>query len=171
MLSRPLLGERHSMMPKDLKELLRAFNEQKVKYLVVGGYAFGVYAEPRATKDLDLFIQADEENSKAVFRALAEYGAPLAGFSSSDFRDGTSFQIGQPPARIDLLQSIDGVSFEEAWEHRIEGLIDAETPTIVISKEDLIKNKLATGRERDLLDVKELQDADASVPKKTKKNG
>ncbi len=158
------------MIPKDLKELLRAFNEQKVKYLVVGGYAFGVYAEPRATKDLDLFIQADEENSKAVFRALAEYGAPLAGFSSSDFRDGTSFQIGQPPARIDLLQSIDGVTFEDAWEHRIEGLIDAETPTIVISKEDLIKNKLATGRERDLLDVKELQAAAASVPKKGKKN-
>jgi hypothetical protein len=77
MLSKPLLGERHSMMPKDLKELLRAFNEQKVKYLVVGGYAFGVYAEPRATKDLDLFIQANEENSKAVFRALAEYGALL----------------------------------------------------------------------------------------------
>jgi hypothetical protein len=158
------------MIPKDLKELLRAFNEQKVKYLVVGGYAFGVYAEPRATKDLDLFIQANEENSKAVFRALAEYGAPLAGFSSSDFRDGTSFQIGQPPARVDLLQSIDGVSFEEAWEHRIEGLIDTETPTTVISKEDLIKNKLATGRERDLLDVKELQAADPSVPKKRKKN-
>jgi hypothetical protein len=170
MLSRPLLGERHSMMPKDLKELLRAFNEQKVKYLVVGGYAFGVYAEPRATKDLDLFIQADEENSKAVFRALVEYGAPLAGFSSSDFRDGTSFQIGQPPARIDLLQSIDGVSFEEAWEHRIEGLIDAEIPTVVISKEDLIKNKLATGRERDLLDARELQAADTGIPEKGRKN-
>lgn len=158
------------MIPKDLKELLRAFNEQRVKYLVVGGYAFGVYAEPRATKDLDLFIQANEENSEAVFRALAEYGAPLAGFSSSDFRDGTSFQIGQPPARIDLLQSIDGVSFEEAWEHRIEGLIDAEIPTVVISREDLIKNKLASGRERDLLDVKELQAAGTTVPKKGRKN-
>jgi hypothetical protein len=68
------------------------------------------------------------------------------------------------------LQSIDGVSFEEAWEHRIEGLIDTEIPTIVISKEDLIKNKLASGRERDLLDVKELRAADASVPKKERKN-
>jgi hypothetical protein len=158
------------MMPEDLKELLRAFNGQKVRYLVVGGYAFGVYAEPRATKDLDLFIQANEENSQAVFRALTEYGAPLAGFSSADFRDGTTFQIGQPPARIDLLQSIDGVSFDEAWEHSIEGLIDAEIPTIVISKEDLIKNKLATGRERDLLDAKELQAAGESVPKKGRKN-
>jgi hypothetical protein len=68
------------------------------------------------------------------------------------------------------LQSIDGVSFEEAWEHRIEGLIDAEIPIIVISKEDLIKNKLATGRERDFLDVKDLQTADASVPKKGRQN-
>jgi hypothetical protein len=67
------------MMPKDLKELLLAFNEQHVRYLIVGGYAFGVHAEPRATKDLDIFIGADEENGKAVFRALAEYGAPLDG--------------------------------------------------------------------------------------------
>lgn len=102
------------MMPEDLKELLRAFNDQKVKYLIVGGYAFGVHAEPRATKDLDLFIQTDVENSEAVFRALAEYGAPLSGFSPADFRDGTTFQIGQPPARIDLLQQIDGISFDEA---------------------------------------------------------
>jgi hypothetical protein len=66
------------MMPKDLKELLRAFNDHGVKYLVVGGYAFGVYAEPGATKDLDLFIGSDNENTEAVFRALAQYGAPLA---------------------------------------------------------------------------------------------
>ena len=65
------------MMPEDLKELLRAFNDQAVKFLVVGGYAFGVHAEPRATKDLDIFVRSDEENSKAVFRALAQYGAPL----------------------------------------------------------------------------------------------
>jgi hypothetical protein len=63
------------MMPDDLKELLRAFNDHAVKYLIVGGYAFGVHAEPRATKDLDIFIQSNEENSKAVFRALSQYGA------------------------------------------------------------------------------------------------
>jgi hypothetical protein len=106
------------MMPKDLKELLRAFNDHAVKYLIVGGYAFGVHAEPRATKDLDLFIRADEENSQALFRALAQYGAPLGGFSPADFMDGTVFQIGQPPARVDILQHIDGVSFDQAWENR-----------------------------------------------------
>jgi predicted nucleotidyltransferase len=147
------------MMPKDLKELLRAFNDHAVKYLVVGGYAFGVHAEPRATKDLDLFIRSDEENSEAVFRALAQYGAPLAGLSSSDFRDDTGFQIGQPPARIDLLQHIDGISFDEAWENRIEGLLDGEIRTLVISRDDLIRNKLASGREQDVLDVKKLRAA------------
>ena len=67
------------MMPKDLKELLRAFNDHAVKYLIVGGNAFGVHAEPRATKDLDLFIRPDEANSQALFRALTQYGAPLEG--------------------------------------------------------------------------------------------
>jgi Aminoglycoside-2''-adenylyltransferase len=65
------------MLPKDLKDLLRAFNEHGVRYLVVGGYAFGVHAEPRATKDLDLFIRSDEANSAAVYRALSQYGTPL----------------------------------------------------------------------------------------------
>jgi hypothetical protein len=145
------------MMPKDLKELLRAFSDHGVRYLVVGGYAFGVHAEPRATKDLDLFIGSDNENTEAVFRALAQYGAPLAGLSPADFRDGTVFQIGQPPARIDLLQHIDGVSFDEAWGNRIEGLLDGEIRTVVISKDDLIRNKLASGREQDILDVRKLR--------------
>ena len=136
------------MMPKDLKELLRAFNDNAVRYLIVGGYAFGVHAEPRATKGLDIFIRSDEENSRAVFRALAQYGAALDGLSPADFMDGTTFQMGQPPARIDILQRIDGVTFDEAWKNRIEGLIDNKVRTSVISREDLVRNKLASGRER-----------------------
>lgn len=144
-------------MPDDLKELLRAFNDQGVKYLIVGGYAFGVHAEPRATKGLDIFIRCDEENSKAVFRALAQYRASLDNLSPSDFRDGTTFQMGQPPARIDILQHIDGVTFDEAWSNRIEGVIDGQVRAAVISRDDLIRNKLATGREQDALDVKTLR--------------
>src|ERR1700733_10624251 len=102
----PLSRGFRSMMPKDLKELLRAFNDHAVKYLFVGGYAFGVHAEPRATKNLDLFIRPDKENSEALFRALAQYGAPLDGLSPADFMDGSVFQIGQPPARVDILQHI-----------------------------------------------------------------
>ena len=147
------------MMPEDLKELLRALNDHGVKYLIVGGYAFGVHAEPRATKDLDIFIRSDNENSKAIFHALAQYGAPLQDLTPSDFTDGTTFQIGQPPARIDILQHIDGVSFEEAWERRIEGIIDGEIRAAVISRDDLIRNKLASGREQDILDVKMLRAA------------
>jgi hypothetical protein len=125
----------------------------------VGGYAFGVHAEPRATKDLDLFIRPDEEYSQALFRALTQYGAPLDGLSPADFMDGSVFQIGQPPARVDILQHIDGITFDQAWENRIEGLVDGEVRTVVISKDDLIQNKLASGREQDILDVKKLRAA------------
>jgi len=145
------------MMGEDLKDLLRAFNAHAVKYLVVGGYAFGVHAEPRATKNLDLFIQPTQENSDAVFRALAQFGAPLEGLGPADFMDGTIFQIGQPPARVDILQQIDSISFVEAWVNRIEGRVDGEVPAVVLSKEDLIRNKVASGREQDLLDVKKLR--------------
>ena len=147
-------------MDQDLKELLSALNAQNAKYLVVGGYAIGVYAEPRATKDLDIFIKADQENAEAVFRALAAYGAPLAGYSPADFADGGSwFQMGQPPLRIDILQQIDGVDFDGAWNKRVETTIDGELPVHVISRDDLIRNKLACGRPRDLLDVEELRQA------------
>ncbi|HEV2991931.1 MAG TPA: DUF6036 family nucleotidyltransferase [Candidatus Angelobacter sp.] len=153
------------MMPKDLKELLHAFNDHGVKYLVVGGYAYGVYAEPRATKDLDIFISSDQANSQAVFRALAQFGAPLEGLSPADFMDGSTFQIGQPSARIGILQHIDGISFEEAWKNRIEGVMDGEIRVFVISKKDLVQNKLASGREQDILDVKKLRKAVPGDPK------
>jgi len=89
------------MLPEDLKQLLLAFNAFGVEYLVVGGYAVGVYAEPRATKDLDLFIRSQLSNSEAVFRALAAYGAPLAGLSAADFRDDPNSvfkSASRPPA-------------------------------------------------------------------------
>jgi hypothetical protein len=145
MASPQLSGEFRLMMPNDLKELLRAFNDHAVKNLIVGSYAFGVHAEPRATKDLALFIRPDKENSEALFRALAQYGAPLDGLNPADFMDGSVFQIGQPPARVDILQYIDGISFDQAWQNRIDGLVDGEVPTVVISKDDLIQT---TFRER-----------------------
>jgi hypothetical protein len=148
------------MMTKDFKDLLRAFNTNAVKYLIIGGHAFGVHAEPRTTKDLDLFIRSDAENAKAVFRALSQFGAPLGELSPADFEDGTAFQMGQPPDRIGILQKIDGVNFDEAWNNRIEGSIDGEVSASVISREDLIRNKPASGREQDLLDVKKLRRAE-----------
>jgi len=149
-------------MDPDLRELLSALNAHSVKYLVIGAYAVGVHAEPRATKDLDIWIKADAENSRAVFRALA-FGAPLTGLSPNDFNDeaGSVFQMGQPPLRVDILQRIDGVTFEDAWQNRMVTQIGGELPAFVISAEDLIRNKLAAGRPQDLLDVTKVQKAQA----------
>jgi hypothetical protein len=93
-------------MLKDQRDLLAVFNAHGVRYLVVGAHAVGVHAEPRGTKDLDVFIQASPINSKAVFAALAEFGAPLVGMTPDDFNDapGSAFQMGVPPNRIDILQ-------------------------------------------------------------------
>ena len=154
------------MMSKDFQDILRAFNAHKVKYLVIGGFAFGVHLEPRTTKDIDLWIRTDPENAKAVFQALAEFGAPIAGMTPNDFMDGTVFQMGQTPDRIDILQQVSGRDVDSAWEHRLEGCIDDQTPALVISRDDLIRNKLASGREQDLLDVKNLQAAEIASRRK-----
>lgn len=155
------------MMSKDFQDILRTFNAHKVKYLVVGGFAFGVHLEPRTTKDIDLWIRTDPENAKAVFQALAEFGAPIAGMTPADFMDGTVFQMGQSPERIDILQQVSGLDFDSAWERRLEGFIDENTPALVISRDDLIRNKLASGRDQDLLDVKNLQAAEIASRRKS----
>jgi hypothetical protein len=149
------------MIDKDLKELLLALNAHEVEYLVVGGYAVGVHSEPRATKDLDIFIRADEKNSVAVYRALAAYGAPVEDLTPDAFKNEPTsiFQIGMPPSRIDILQSIDGVSFDEAWQSRVESLVDGEIPAHVISRDHLIQNKLTTGRAQDIADVEAIRNS------------
>jgi len=148
-------------MLKDHKELIDLLNLHGVKYLIVGGHAVSLFAEPRGTKDLDVFIKSDLENSKAVFAALREFGAPLEGVTPADFngQPTTVFQIGVEPSRVDILQAIAGVDFEEAWGHRFDGQIDTNTPAHFISRSDLIKNKLAVGRHQDLADVEKLQES------------
>lgn len=148
-------------LPEDLKQLLLAFNANGVEYLVVGGYAVGIHSEPRATKDLDLFIRSGIQNSEAVYRALAEFGAPLAGVTPADFRNDPNsvFQIGQPPARVDILQKIDGVDFDEAWKERIDTSVSG-IASHIISTRHLIQNKLASGRLRDLADVEAIREAE-----------
>jgi hypothetical protein len=148
-------------MLKDQKDILAALNAHGVKYLVVGGHAVSLHAEPRGTKDLDLFIKADDENSKTIFAALAEYGAPLEGMTPADFNDKPTsvFQMGIEPGRVDILQGIAGIRFDEAWEERVEALLDGEIPTHFISREHLIRNKLAVGRHQDLADVEKLRAA------------
>ena len=108
-------------MYPDFKELLSILNEHRVKYLVVGAYAVGVHAQPRATKDLDILIKADPENAKAVFAALAKFGAPLEGLTVADFAEpGPFFRMGREPVGVDILTEIPGIEFDAAWQRRVE---------------------------------------------------
>lgn len=146
-------------MDKDLKDFLSALNARHVKYLVVGGYAVGVHAQPRVTKDLDIFIEASAKNADAVYGAFADFGAPLQNVSPEDFQKQYSVvRIGVPPITIDVLQHIDGIKFERAWLDSSECDFDG-VPARCISASDLIANKLASGRPQDLADVTAIRNA------------
>jgi len=145
------------MLNKDYKEMLQHFLKEKVDFIVVGAYALAAHGYPRATGDIDLFVKPDKNNSKNVYQALKKFGAPLHQIKSSDFeQEDIIFQIGVIPRRIDIITSISGVSFEDAKSDisyaEVEGL---KLP--ILSIEKLIKNKTATGRDKDLLDVKLLK--------------
>ena len=153
----------------DFKELLSVFNAHSVKYLIVGGYAVSFHAQPRATKDLDVFIKADPANAKAAYAALASFGAPLGNISVEDLSDSRKFiRLGREPVAVDIFSGIDGVAFDEAWERRVEGVIDGASglTAFFISKADLIASKLAAGRMRDLADVEDMREAEASQPER-----
>jgi hypothetical protein len=145
-------------MEKDQRELLLAFNEQQVRYLLVGGYALGQYTEPRVTKDLDVFVEISDENAQRIFVALAKYGAPLGGYTPKDFQDPYSgYQLGFPPSQIDVLFAISAVSFEEAWKDSVPGQTGDGIAVRYISLEHLIRNKEAAGRLQDLADAAALK--------------
>jgi hypothetical protein len=146
-------------MLKDQKELLAALNSHGVEYMVIGGHAAIAYGVARLTKDLDVLIRADEANSKAVYAALAEFGAPIGSLSPTDFCESptTVVQFGVPPSRVDILQGIEGISFEQAWQNRIDFQIDDTMVVHYLSLDDLIRNKELVGRPGDLADVDELR--------------
>ncbi len=144
-------------MNRDFKDLLSAFNAQKVEYLVVGAHALASFGHVRATKDLDIWIRPTPENAKNVVRALRSFGAALQDLTEDDLaKPGTVFQIGVAPIRIDVLTSIDGDDFAEAWPTRIQTTFAGE-PGAVISREHFIQNKRASGRAQDLADIKRLE--------------
>lgn len=144
-------------MSSDFEELLRIFSGRAVKYLIVGGHAVMLYTEPRYTKVLDIWIEASPENAERVFRALAEFGAPLSGLSAADFaREGFFYQIGLPPARVDILMSVDGLTFEDAWPNRTQAPLGNQ-PAWFVGRADLVKNKRASGRHIDLHDAESLE--------------
>jgi hypothetical protein len=160
-------------MHSDFSELLRALSAHGVRYLVVGGYAVMEYTEPRYTKDLDVWIARDRNNADAVYQALCDFGAPVESITAEDFtQEGIVYQIGVSPVRVDLLTSITGVEFDDAWTRRTEREVNGLTISI-LSREDLIRNKRATGRPQDRLDARRLEAAGGvdrpKVPKRRRR--
>ena len=148
-------------MNRDFVEMLSALSAAGADYIVVGAHALAAHGVPRATGDLDLWVRPTPENAARVLTALRAFGAPLQDLSAADLTSSeTVFQIGVPPNRIDLLTSITGVSFDEAWPHR-QGVPIGALTVPVLGREDLVRNKRALGRPRDLVDLASLEDADA----------
>jgi hypothetical protein len=144
---------------QDFRDLFRIFNEYSVKYLVVGAYAVIYYAEPRYTKDLDIWVEPSVENARRVWKALAAFGAPLDEVTLEDFcNPELVYQIGVAPNRIDIMMDIPGVEFSPAWERRVQSSYGGESINI-LDIGDLIQAKKAMDREQDRLDVKSLEEA------------
>lgn len=145
------------MLNPDFRDMLSAFADAEVEYLVVGAYALAAHGVPRATGDLDCWIRRTEENAARTMRALQAFGAPTVDFTIEDLLEpDLIFQIGVEPRRIDILTSIDGVHFDEAWQHHIVARID-EIDVPVVGLRELIKNKRSVGRAKDLADIKSLK--------------
>ena len=144
-------------MNLDFSELLLAFNAHHVEYLLVGAHALAVYGHVRATKDIDVWVRPDSENAQKVLMALSQFGAPAGDLNKDDLsKAGTIFQIGVPPLRIDIITSIDGVDFVDAWPDRFKASMGT-VPVSVISRHHLIINKKASARLQDLADVEQLE--------------
>jgi hypothetical protein len=142
--------------------MLQILLDDKVRFLVVGAYAMGAYGYPRATGDLDIWIDISAENSKKVYFSLSEFGVPIKDINERTFCDeGIIFQIGVAPRQIDFITKIDGVNFSQAHSHKQEIIIDDLTVPF-ISKEDLIRNKESTGREKDKLDAQYLRQSNTN---------
>lgn len=145
------------MLNRDFREILSAFSDAQVEYLLVGAYALAAHGLVRATGDIDLWIRATPTNADRVYEALIAFGAPADRVSKDDFVEPeTVVQLGVTPVRVDILTSITGVDFEEAWSQRLIVELDGvEVP--VISRAHLIANKRAADREQDRIDLKLLE--------------
>jgi hypothetical protein len=145
------------VLNSDYKDMLQVLLGNGVKFLLVGAYAMAAHGFPRATGDIDIWVEPSEENSARVYRSMAAFGAPLHEIDEAAFTTpGVVFQIGVAPRRIDIITTISGVSFREAYEQsqvvEIEGM-----PVPILSLGDLIRNKRATGRDKDRLDAERLE--------------
>jgi hypothetical protein len=146
--------------------MLSALSAEAVEYLLVGAYALAAHGLPRATGDIDIWVRPTRENAVRVIRALRSFGAPLGDLTSDDLsRPGTVFQMGVPPQRIDVHTAINGVEFDEAWPGRLTARLGG-IEVFVLGREELLRNKRAVGRARDLVDVQALTKAAPQSPRR-----
>ena len=141
-------------LPDEFKEFIKCLNSNNVKYLLIGGWAVGIYGHPRATKDIDFFVSADRINLKKLQKAFLDFGAPPIDIESFH-KKSSVIRIGSSPTQIDVINKADGISIDDCFlRKKIINIDDIEI--MLISKEDLIKNKIASGRYNDLADAETL---------------
>lgn len=142
-------------MNPDFLDMLSALSAAGVDFIIIGAHAMAAHGVPRATGDIDIWVRPSKENAERVLDALARFGAPLFDLSREDLvQDDTVFQIGVPPQRIDILTGISGVTFEEAWSRRVlVTLADLPFAVPILSREDFVRNKRASGRAKDRADL------------------
>lgn len=141
------------MLNPDFRDMLSCLNEEGVDFIIVGAYALAAHGFVRATGDIDVWLRNSPDNAHRVLRALDKFGAPTSGLSEEDFTTPTTvLQLGVEPSRIDLLTGIDGVDFDEAAKSRLKVNVGG-VEVFILSKEDLLKNKLAAGRDKDRSDI------------------
>ncbi len=146
------------ILSDDFEDFLKLLNQYKVQYLVVGGYAMAFHGKPRFTGDLDVWINISEDNSLKMVSVIGDFGFASLGFTSEDFsKPNLINQIGYPPLRIDILTSIDGVNFNEAYSEKLEIELDEGLKITYIGLDELIKNKKSSGRKIDIADVADLE--------------
>jgi hypothetical protein len=144
-------------LPDDFKEFIQCLNKHEVRYLLVGGWAVGIYGNPRATKDIDFLIGIDDGNIDQLQAALREFRAPTV--ERNVFQElGNVYRIGSSPIQIDIINQASGIDFEDCYARR-EMLTSGNLGISTISRADLIRNKKASGRHRDLADVESLEEA------------
>lgn len=145
----------------DFREFIASLNAAEARYLVVGGYALAAHGLPRATGDLDVWVWTSPENASRVLDALDAFGFGAAGITATDVSSpGRVVQLGFPPLRIDVLTSIDGVDFDDAWDRRIVVGVGSGVEAMVIGRDDLVANKAASDRPQDRVDVARLTEED-----------
>jgi hypothetical protein len=149
-------------MNRDFVEMLSALSAAGVEFLLVGAHALAAHGVPRATGDLDIWVRASPENGERVMAALRTFGAPLFDLTLEDLcREDTVFQIGHPPARIDILTGISGVRFEQAWTRRLAVPL-GDLEVAVLGRDDFVANKRASGRAKDMTDLALLDEEESA---------